>query len=102
MRGYSRRAVILYGVIVLLVGTGLGIFLANTLSITTPFTGLIPVTKVQTPACFKYVGNEVEDAYCDSKANLHFYYEGDGKLIDSGWYTSSNHKECKPCNYRSN
>lgn len=96
MADYSRRTVMIFGSIALVLGIIAGLFLAYNLNFGIPVAGLVPAPKTEL-ACYRYVGTEVKDAFCDSQANLHFYYEGDGKLLQPDWYTSANSPECKPC-----
>lgn len=100
MADFSRRSVIALGAIALIIGVIVGMFLAYKLSFGLPIVGLVSTPTAQ-QACYRYVGEEVKDAFCDGQANLHFYYEGDGKLLQPGWYVSNNHADCKPCLYRS-
>ena len=97
MPDYSQKTVVTYGFIALFIGIAVGILLTNALQLTLPNSGLVPASKVPAFTCYRYVGTEVKDAFCDGQANLHFYYEGDGKLLQPDWYTSANSPECKPC-----
>ncbi|MDO8537512.1 MAG: hypothetical protein Q7S21_01375 [archaeon] len=100
MADYSNRQVMLFAAVALIIGVLAGMFLAYNLKFGLPVAGLVPAPTLQ-QACYRYVGTEVKDAFCDSQANLHFYYEGDGKLLQPGWYTSNNNSDCKPCMTRS-